>query len=178
MILRPLYNIFNVNEPEGKNWSPLARAVIHKHESITDLLLDHGAEIDIKVLAAALCMDQNELFNDLIVRGGDVLEKHPTGETLLFYRTDSSSLEIWKSLIGSGVDVNAVNQKGETALMKAAYAGRAHHVRFLLNHDADPTIRMPDESTALDKADDDEIRELLEKAIVDWKKKASVRANG
>jgi len=68
-----------------------------------------------------------------------------------------------------------VNQKGETALIKAAYAGRLHHVRFLLNHGADPTIRLSDGSTPLDKTNDAEIRSLLDEAVADWKKKGDMQ---
>ena len=53
---------------------------------------------------------QNELFNHLVARGGDVLERYPKGETLLFYRYRSSALEIMSRLIESELDVNAVNQ--------------------------------------------------------------------
>ena len=37
---------------------------------------------------------------------------------------------------------------------------------------------MPDGSTALDKTEDTEIRELLEEAITEWEKKVGVQENG
>ena len=42
-VFRMLYNRFNVNEAEGRNWSPLARAIVQKNENIADILLAHVA---------------------------------------------------------------------------------------------------------------------------------------
>src|SRR5215212_10237365 len=49
-------------------------------------------------------------------------------------------------------DVNARNEHGMTALMRAAYHGRAEMVRALLDHGADPNITRNDKFTALSLA--------------------------
>ena len=48
-----------------------------------------------------------------------------------------------------GVDVNAVNKHGMTALMRAAYHGHEQVVRALLQHGADPNLSRNDKFTAL-----------------------------
>jgi len=49
----------------------------------------------------------------------------------------------------SRADVNARNEHGMTALMRAAYHGRVRLVRVLLEHGADPNVTRNDNFTAL-----------------------------
>src|SRR5687768_7878684 len=49
-------------------------------------------------------------------------------------------------------DINARNEHGMTALMRAAYHGRVQMVRVLLDHGADPNISRNDNFTALSLA--------------------------
>jgi uncharacterized protein len=53
-------------------------------------------------------------------------------------------------LIAHGADVNAVNQHGETALIKAAWSGCVENLEVLLEHGADPEVRDTWGQTALD----------------------------
>jgi uncharacterized protein len=48
-----------------------------------------------------------------------------------------------------GVDINARNKHGMTALMRAAYCGHEQMVRTLLQHGADPNVSRNDKFTAL-----------------------------
>src|SRR5688500_5291600 len=49
-------------------------------------------------------------------------------------------------------DINARNEHGMTALMRAAYHGRVQMLRVLLDHGADPNISRNDNFTALSLA--------------------------
>lgn len=73
---------------------------------------------------------------------------------------EAASLELWRvaesgdvdeleSAFLRGADVNARNQHGMTALMRAAYHGREQMVRALLARGADPNITRNDKFTAL-----------------------------
>jgi len=53
------------------------------------------------------------------------------------------------AILSHGVDVNARNEHGMTALMRAARLGHAPVVRALLEHGADPNIARNDKFTAL-----------------------------
>ncbi len=74
------------------------------------------------------------------------------------------------NMVKNGVDVNAKNSKGQTALMRAVYNRQQDIVRLLLTHKADPEIRTPDGNSVLVNAarvGDRGIVELLLDAGVD-----------
>src|SRR3954447_13857082 len=54
-----------------------------------------------------------------------------------------------ESVLAAGVDIDASNSHGMTALMRAASHGRAEMVRLLLKHGADPNRTRNDKFTAL-----------------------------
>ena len=75
-------------------------------------------------------------------------------------RSDAAAEELWRAaengdveeldrLCSHGVDVNARNRHGMTALMRAAYHGHAQMVRALLRRGADPNLARNDKFTAL-----------------------------
>ena len=79
-----------------------------------------------------------------------------TAKKIIF---DAATRELWRvaesgdtdALAGilSRVDVDARNEHGMTALMRAAHEGHEHMVRALLDHGADPNITRNDKFTAL-----------------------------
>ena len=73
---------------------------------------------------------------------------------------DAATRELWRvaetgdtdalaGILSRGVDVNARNQHGVTALMRAAHYGHDRMVRLLLEQGADPNITRNDKFTAL-----------------------------
>src|SRR5215203_417009 len=73
---------------------------------------------------------------------------------------DASTRELWRvaesgnvsqleKVLARGVDVNARNEHGMTALMRAANSGHEQVVRALLRHGADPNLTRNDKFTAL-----------------------------
>ena len=73
---------------------------------------------------------------------------------------DAATRELWRvaedgdtdalaGILSRGVDVDARNEHGMTALMRAAHNGREQMVRALLEHGADPNITRNDRFTAL-----------------------------
>src|ERR1051325_2353631 len=73
---------------------------------------------------------------------------------------DAVTRELWRvaesadtselaAIMSHGVDVNARNEHGMTALMRAARVGHAGVVRALLEHGADPNLARNDKFTAL-----------------------------
>ncbi|HEX7335228.1 MAG TPA: ankyrin repeat domain-containing protein [Pyrinomonadaceae bacterium] len=73
---------------------------------------------------------------------------------------DPASRELWRAaedgdidaldgILSRGVDVNARNEHGMTALMRAAHYGHERVVRALLEHGADPNVTRNDRFTAL-----------------------------
>ena len=64
-----------------------------------------------------------------------------------------------------GIDVNAKNKNGWTALMSAAYANSKESVAQLLQFDIDVNAKNKTGETALDLAKNEEIKELIEEYI-------------
>ena len=73
---------------------------------------------------------------------------------------DATTRELWRvaedgdmdslaGILSRGVDVNARNEHGMTALMRAAHYGHERMVRALLEHGADPNVTRNDRFTAL-----------------------------
>ena len=73
---------------------------------------------------------------------------------------DAATRELWRvaesgdtdalaGILSQGVDVNARNEHGMTALMRAAHNGHDRIVHLLLEHGADPNITRNDKFTAL-----------------------------
>lgn len=73
---------------------------------------------------------------------------------------DTTTRELWRvaedgdtdalaGILSRGVDVDARNEHGTTALMRAAHNGHERMVRALLEHGADPNVTRNDKFTAL-----------------------------
>jgi uncharacterized protein len=73
-----------------------------------------------------------------------------SGDTLLFAAAvRPHSLYVLAYLLRHGLDVNAQNHNGATALLYAAETGNCAALKMLLQHDADPTIPAENGQTAL-----------------------------
>jgi hypothetical protein len=62
---------------------------------------------------------------------------------------ESGDTDALSGILSRGVDVNARNEHGMTALMRAAHNGHERTVRALLEHGADPNLTRNDRFTAL-----------------------------
>jgi ankyrin repeat protein len=68
-------------------------------------------------------------------------------------KTEADAIEAIKVCLDGGVDINAVDGRGQTALYGAALQGYDEVVKFLLAHGAKPDIKDQRGSTALDAAE-------------------------
>ena len=68
-------------------------------------------------------------------------------------KTEKQSIEAIKVCLEAGVDINAVDGRGQTALYGAALQGYDEVVKFLLAHGAKPDIKDQRGFTALDAAE-------------------------
>lgn len=85
------------------------------------------------------------------------------GYTLLHAAASYNQLEILRFLLNSGVNINATDNDGDTALH---YAGALPSLRLLLEHHADPTIVNSQGKTAL-QAKQEELEEMMEDEDID-----------
>ncbi|KAJ3574514.1 hypothetical protein NPX13_g4340 [Xylaria arbuscula] len=147
--------------PDRNNMTPLAYAFVRGNWAIIDLLMEHGADINVQIsdfnlldhaciqgyYAEALrLLDLGVVpqphsietgvdpiwFHIISVVGTVDFPSHPRSSSQIGYR-----LPLVKRLIEQGIDVNARSADGSTALMEAASLHRADMVEVLLNSGAD-----------------------------------------
>jgi ankyrin repeat protein len=131
---------------DGNQQPPLFWALVSRHRSTVDALLNAGA---------------------------DPLALTPGHRTLLvtaaYYFDDPDLLA---RFLLAGVDPNRADDSyHQTSLMVAAQAGHADSVKYLLTHGADPTRRDKDNKAAADFAHayhEDNLAALLARAELDW----------
>jgi ankyrin repeat protein len=133
-----------------------------------------GIPLLFDVAAAASESGDMKLFESLFSKGVDVHAKDPSDGSVLAwicFETGNRHLnQVVQLLLDKGVDVNAANRTGRTALMCAAMAGHADVVKTLLSRGANVHATLPNGNTALFEAigrGDAEVLALLLKAGAD-----------
>lgn len=81
-------------------------------------------------------------FNTLTKKGADITQKAKDGSTLLIAAVSGSdaNIEIVKTLLDKGIDVNAKGFGGNTALHLASMTLNEKAIKLLLSHGADKSI--------------------------------------
>lgn len=111
------------------------------------IAIDSGANVnaeDNKAVEKAVKLGYAEMVKFLIDQGAN-LEMHLTAGiviTMLSYFAKIDNFNAVNLLLDVGVDINSVNNKGETALMWASWDNNLDMVRLLMERGADaPTIQ-------------------------------------
>jgi len=79
----------------------------------------------------------------------------------LMFAAEYASNEVVQTLISAGANVNALNKKGETALMRAAENGELEIVKLLLGAGAKAQLRNKEGETALSMTSSEEVKQIL-----------------
>jgi ankyrin repeat protein len=134
-------------------------------------LLDAGANVNYKderkltPIMYAIAGEHLDIVKELIARGADITIADDNGATPLHLAAYSDEIEILKRIIDTHLaesdDLNAQDNRGDTALHTAAAGGYANAVILLLNNGASSTIRNDDRLTAYDIANSPELRALF-----------------
>lgn len=139
-----------LNTKNNRKQSPLDCAIDSRHVEIIKILLNtKGIEVSeteltqklLRIFALNPCLDIAEL---LIQFGADVHAKDSVRNrenTLLIYAAQREKTEVVKFLLEKGVDVNARNSEGLTALAEAVVKKNLKVLEILLEHKADTSIR-------------------------------------
>ena len=127
--------------------------------AVLQALLHHGARIDAarkdgtNALLRACTTGQSESVRFLVEAGADVSITKRDGNTCLHIAVKGKcSKAAVQKIIGKGVKVNKVNNRGETALLLACESAQAETVKLLLTEGADPKIHEGEGNTSLHAA--------------------------
>ncbi len=158
----------------GEGLAPLHFAAIAGQTPMVRFLLDHGADIHVRVSewfivwkhgvantfkrygASALTLAASEghvetlrvlLDHWVWTYGTDGRDDH--GRTTLMYAAAAGDTDTMATLVEQGAPVNARTHTDATALMFAAHEGHADAVTLLLEMGADPTVENNNGDTAL-----------------------------
>jgi serine/threonine protein kinase/ankyrin repeat protein len=147
----------NVKDNDNDGESLLHFAVISKNKEIFKLLIQNGADINIKdnkgrtTLDYAILRNNEEIAKILIEKGADVNAKDNEGGTILrsaLYNRRS----IFKLLIEKGADINAKDNKGRTILHSAlmSHGSTEDTIKLLIEKGADVNAKDNEGRTTLD----------------------------
>jgi len=141
---------------EGDGVTPLQLAAWFNHPEIVTILLEYGAEVDIRRtdyegmtgLQGAASSGATEVAELLIQAGADVnLQDLRFGNTALIYAVvyaleGDTQVEMTRMLLEAGADPNLASKRGKTPLMTAVQnnniSGLAEIITMLLEAGADP----------------------------------------
>lgn len=158
-------------DPYG--WTLLTISAEHGHTISVHSLLKHGASVNnstksgtTPVYAAARGGHWHIVYA-LIKRGADVDKPHQDGSTPLAEACYAGHTDIVKTLIECDADVNIPRKDNFTPLMAATVHGHYEVAKLLIEAGADQTIiqsDMPERSTALDRAQSEDLKHLIRSA--------------
>eukprot|EP00178_Gracilaria_changii_P012691 TRINITY_DN35869_c0_g1_i1.p1 TRINITY_DN35869_c0_g1~~TRINITY_DN35869_c0_g1_i1.p1 ORF type:complete len:128 (-),score=22.97 TRINITY_DN35869_c0_g1_i1:66-449(-) len=83
------------------------------------------------------------------------------GNSPLHWAADFGKADVIEYLISKGAKVNQKDSNGITPLLNAVYESHTEAVKALLKHGADKSIKGPDDQTAFQAAEKQEIKNLL-----------------
>lgn len=161
----------NVRDKSREGMSPLHAAVETGNLEIAAYLLIHGAKTNIRDYekrTPLMMMDEDatpEMFQLLVRYGAKPTLLDKQKNTPLHHLAENSDdADLARQFVSYGVNVNAVNKEGKTALMIAVENDRSYLVKALIESGADVNARDREGRTALDLAGDRlvQTRTLLE----------------
>jgi uncharacterized protein len=137
------------------NRTALMLAARQGHEPIMRLLIENGAEVNARsddqasALIFACSNNLPDVAELLVNAGAEVNVQDEFGQSALMeiYHRDhdhETMIALTRLLLVHGVDVEASNTNGETAIVFAVQSGCLECIRMLLDAGADPNRELPD----------------------------------
>jgi uncharacterized protein len=163
------------NLPGRSGVTPLAASAFKGNGRIVDLLLARGAAPDVidttgkSAMTYAAARGFALIVRRLLAAGVDAKRAYGNDLTALMWAAghedgvgSRAAVEVAELLLDAGAPIDAVDNRGDTALMIAAELGHAPLVDILLARGADRTIANKSGQRAADLAADESVRERLQ----------------
>ncbi|XP_025405278.1 protein phosphatase 1 regulatory subunit 12B isoform X3 [Sipha flava] len=122
--------------------------------------------IDCAFLASVSSGDKNEV-NSLLYLAADINAANADGLTALHQACIDDNLDMVEFLVEHGADVNRGDKEGWTPLHATTSCGFVSIAKYLLEHGADVSAINCDQELAIDIAESDDMRQLLEQHLRD-----------
>ena len=142
---RMLIKGFDVNLIDVLEGAPLHCAVEHHAMACMKLLIDNGANVNIRniqrwetPIMVAIRTGNKDAYEYLLKYDIDFTIRNKEGENALFYAVRKSDKDALLESLKRGVSVNEMNDNGLTALYVAVSLKKKDIVAVLLEHNADP----------------------------------------
>ena len=132
-----------VNATGGRRHSPLAAALSKGYFHVAELLLQHGASVDVTdynnqtLLQVASVDGRSDVARWLLERGADPNSHQNDHVAPIHLATANGHPEVIQTLLEHGVYIHSTDKDGRTALHLASSSGKVEVVRLLLEHGAD-----------------------------------------
>ena len=134
---------------------PLVTATFWGYKNIVKILLDHGADVNIKdrsgwsPLPQAIARKHFDIAKILIERGADINIQDQDNNTPLILATMEGNIKIVNLLLKKGANTDIKNTQMNTALHYASINGNIEIVQKLLSYNASVDVRNTDGNTPL-----------------------------
>ena len=133
-----------INATGGRCHSSLAAALHKGHFHVAELLLQHGASVDVldydnqTLLQAASVDGRSDVTRWLLNHGADMNSQGDDLGTPIHFATVNEQPEVIQTLLEYEVNIDSVDSDGRTPLHLASSTGKAEIVRMLLDRGANP----------------------------------------
>ncbi len=142
----------NVNAQNDAGGTPLMEAVYNNHTETVKLLLDKGANPDLRKKDGATALGFAQKYPPIVemlkAKGAKVVSNLAL-DVELMAAANKGDLAKVKELVDKGAYPSYRNEGGSTPLIEAVYGGHAEVVKFLLEKGADPNARKNDGAAAI-----------------------------
>ena len=138
----------NINEADESGWFPLTLAVVYSLNDIAKILVDAGADLNIKFYGEPLIIFaiypyyyNTEMFKYFIDNGVDVDAQDSDGKTALYWAISYENFEAFDFLVSAGADVNKQSSDGVSLLFLSIRDGNENMTTYLIDNGADVNLR-------------------------------------